>query len=368
MIQVLMYIMAGCAVLGGLDRIFHNRFGLGGRFEEGFQMLGPVAMSMAGIICIAPLLSSVLGAAIRPVYHALHQDPGMFGSILAIDMGGYQMAEELADDPAVGTFAGILAAATLGCTVSFTIPTGMGLYSERDRKLFAQGILYGLVSIPAALVFGALLCGFSLKAALWICLPVLVLAGLLIFCIWKKPEQSIRGFSMFASALRAVTTIGLMLGAFQYISGIVILPMLAPLEEAMTVISAICITLLGSLPMAQILEWMLKKPFSMLGRRIGIGHEAVMGMLLSFLNTTAGLAAIPGMNDRGKIVSSAFTVCAGSCLSAHFAFTMSVKPDMALPMILTKLMGALLGAAFALLMTGRETEKGMARMPETCGK
>lgn len=37
---LIMWVMACGAVLGGLDRILGNRFGLGKRFEEGFELLG----------------------------------------------------------------------------------------------------------------------------------------------------------------------------------------------------------------------------------------------------------------------------------------------------------------------------------------
>ena len=87
--RIIMIVMAAGALLGGLDRMLGNRLGLGGKFEEGFRLLGPVALAQAGIICIAPVLANVLGPAVKAVYHALGQDPGMFGSILAIDMGGY---------------------------------------------------------------------------------------------------------------------------------------------------------------------------------------------------------------------------------------------------------------------------------------
>ena len=64
--QIIMWIMAVGAVLGGLDRIAGNRFGLGKRFEEGFNLLGPTALSMAGIICLTPFLSRFLRFASRP--------------------------------------------------------------------------------------------------------------------------------------------------------------------------------------------------------------------------------------------------------------------------------------------------------------
>ena len=54
--QVLMAVMAAGAVLGGADRLLGNKFGLGEQFERGFMLLGPLALSMAGMVCLALLL------------------------------------------------------------------------------------------------------------------------------------------------------------------------------------------------------------------------------------------------------------------------------------------------------------------------
>ena len=122
--RIIMIIMALGAVAGGIDRIMGNRFGYGKKFEEGFQYLGPTALSMVGIICLAPLVSGTLGKLIIPVYRFLGVDPAMFGSLLAIDMGGYQLSMELAENPMIGRYAGIVAASVFGCTIVFTVRGG----------------------------------------------------------------------------------------------------------------------------------------------------------------------------------------------------------------------------------------------------
>lgn len=185
MIRVLQIIFALCAVLGGLDRIIGNRFGLGERFETAFHLMGRTALSMAGIICLAPVLADVLGRVITPVYHFFRQDPGMFGCILSIDMGGYQMAVRLADNELVGRFAGIIAASIMGCTLSFTIPVGMGMFEKDVQNRFARGILYGLICIPPAILIGALLCGIPFLTALWLCVPVTILSLILVIALKK---------------------------------------------------------------------------------------------------------------------------------------------------------------------------------------
>ena len=101
------------------------------------------------------LVSGTLGRLIIPVYRFLGVDPAMFGSLLAIDMGGYQLSMELAENPLIGRYAGIVAASVFGCTIVFTIPVGMGLIEEGDRPVFAKGIMLGLAAMPAALITGA---------------------------------------------------------------------------------------------------------------------------------------------------------------------------------------------------------------------
>ena len=44
--KIMMWVMAICALIGGVDQLAGNKFGLGRRFEDGVQLLGPTALSM----------------------------------------------------------------------------------------------------------------------------------------------------------------------------------------------------------------------------------------------------------------------------------------------------------------------------------
>ena len=50
--EILIYIMAGFAVMGALDRLLGDRFGLGKSFEEGILAMGSLAMAMIGVITL----------------------------------------------------------------------------------------------------------------------------------------------------------------------------------------------------------------------------------------------------------------------------------------------------------------------------
>ena len=74
--QAIMCVMAAGAIVGGIDRIFGNKLGLGKKFEDGFYLMGSAALSMVGILCLAPLLALLIESAIAPLCGRLGFDPG----------------------------------------------------------------------------------------------------------------------------------------------------------------------------------------------------------------------------------------------------------------------------------------------------
>jgi len=357
--RILMIIMATGAIVGGIDRIAGNKLGYGKKFEEGFMFLGPTALSMAGMICLAPVLAKILGAAVVPVYRAIGVDPGMFGSFLAIDMGGYQLACALAEDSVTGNYAGIVVAAVFGCTVVFTIPVGMGMIDKWDRNLFARGIMLGFTAMPAGLIVGGLIAGLSAADCLHQNLPVLFPAFLLFIGLWKIPEKMIRGFCIFATGIKAVITAGLVLAAVEYMCGFNPVKGMAPLEEAMGVVSSVGIVMLGSLPLTEFLQSVLKRPFTCLGRHIGMGAAGMTGLLAGMVSPVPAIAMFKQMDDRSKVINAAFLVSAASMFAAHMGFTVSTAPEMLGALLGGKLCGALAAVILAAAVTRSWTEKNV---------
>lgn len=349
--NILMLVMALGALLGGIDLMFGNRLGYGERFEEAFRLLGPIGLSMAGILCLVPVLSSLLKSTVVSLFAALGLDPGIFGGILAIDMGGYQLSMELAADPEIGVYSGILVSATFGCTIVFTLPVGLQILEEKDRPSFIRGILWGLVSLPAAMVLGGLLLGLPIGKLLWNSLPVLLVSGLLFLGLLRNPTAVARGFQGFAKLIQVLATLGLTLGAVRYMTGLEALHGLAPLEEAMQVVCSIGIVMLGSMPLAELLRRLLRVPFAWIGKRTGLNDASTTGILVGMVSAAPALASIPRMDNRGKTVNAAFLVCGASCFAAHLGFAAGTQPETVPALLAAKLLGGCLGAAIALLAT-----------------
>lgn len=95
--------------LGAIDKCLNNRFGLGAKFDEGFMTMGSLAIALIGMISFAPVLANILKPILLPVYSFLGADPSVFAtSILANDMGGYALAQKLAENPESGLFSGLI--------------------------------------------------------------------------------------------------------------------------------------------------------------------------------------------------------------------------------------------------------------------
>lgn len=343
--RIMMAIIAAGVILGAADRIFGNKLGYGDKFEEGFRLLGPTALSMAGMICLAPVLADILGRAIVPFYRALGVDPAMFGGVLAIDMGGYQLAKALAEDAGIGSYAGIVVSSIFGCTLVFTVPVGMGMVRKEDRRFLAKGIMFGLTAMPAGLLAGGVLSGLSLTVCLHQNLPVFGAAFLLFLGLWKIPDKMVKGFCALAEGIKILLTAGLALGALEYLCGWSILPGMSSVEEAMSVVGAIGIVMLGALPAAEFLRRLLEKPFTEFGRKTGMDPRSLTGMLIGLVSPLPVFSMYKDMDEKGKVISGAFLVSGASLLAAHTGFTMSAEPERLGALMGGKVCGALAAVA-----------------------
>ena len=230
--EVIIWLMAIFAVLGALDRILGNRLGLGKEFEEGILAMGSLAIAMIGIITLAPVLAAVLKPVVVPIYEFLGADPAMFaGTILACDMGGGALAQELTSDPQAAALGGVLAGSMLGATIVFTIPVAMGILRPEDRPAMAKGILCGIVTIPIGVLVGGLVAGFPVGMVLRNLIPIVIIAILIALGLWRAEKWMVKGFAVFGKLIIALITVGLGAAIVEGLTGYSIIPGMAPIED-----------------------------------------------------------------------------------------------------------------------------------------
>ena len=355
--EILIAIMAGFAVLGAIDRIFGNRWGLGKEFEEGILAMGSLALAMVGIVCLAPVLAALLKPVVVPVYTFLGADPAMFaGSLLACDMGGGALARQLTDDPQAAALGGVITGSMLGATVVFTIPVAMGILREEDRPVMAKGILCGIVTIPLGVLAGGLTAGFPLTMVLRNLVPIVLIALLIALGLWRAENAMVRGFEVFGKLVVAVAPVGLAAASGEALTGYPIIRGMEPISEGFETVGVIAIVLAGAFPLVFVLTKLLRKPLLAAGGLLGINDAAAAGLLASLANSIAAFGMVKDMNQRGKVVNIAFAVSGAFVFGDHLGFTAGFAPEMMGAMIVGKLVGGLTAIAAAWILT-RKSEK-----------
>lgn len=353
--EILIWIMAAFAVAGALDRIFGNRIGIGKQFEEGILAMGSLAMAMLGIITLAPVLAGLLRPVVVPVYGFLGADPAMFaGTILACDMGGAALARELTGDPEAAMLGGILAGSSLGATIVFTIPVAMGILEEKDRPALARGILAGIVTVPVGILVGGLVAGFPIGKVLRNLIPIVLIGLVIALGLWKAERAMIKGFGWFGKGVVALITAGLAAAIVKSLTGLELVPGMAPIEDGFLTVGAIAIVLAGAFPLVWVLTRLLKKPLLTMGKRLGVNDTAAAGLVATLANSIATFGMVKDMDERGKVVNVAFAVSAAFVFGDHLGFTAGFAPEMLPAMIAGKLAGGITAVAVALLLTRKK--------------
>lgn len=356
--EVIVWILMFCMVLGGLDRAIGNKFGLGEKFEEGFMALGPLALAMVGVMSLAPVLAKLLEPVVGPIYHLLGADPAMFaGTLLANDMGGWPLAQEMAKgNAAAAQLSGLILGSMMGATVVFTIPVSLGIINKSDRPYLAKGILAGIVTIPVGVLVGGLVAGFEPGMVLLNLIPIVLAAFLIAVGLWLAPDKMTTGFEWFGKGLVAIISIGLVIAVFEFMTGKKIMPAgweLTSPEEGLKTVGLIAMMLLGAFPAVALIIRLAGGPLSKAGRLIGINESAAGGMIATLANNIPMFEIMKDMDPRGKVVNAAFAVGAAFAFGDHLGFTAGVAREMIFPVIAGKLAAGITAVALALFLFRR---------------
>ena len=342
MAQTLATIMAVFAVIGALDKITGNHLKLGDEFEKGITTLGPLSLSMLGMMTIAPALSTVLIPLITPVATAVGFDPSaLAGILIANDMGGAALADSIAKKEVLGAFHGLCVASMLGATVSFTIPVALHSAKKENHDDVLLGLLCGICTIPVGCFISGLVMGISPLTVLINLLPALLISVIIVIGLLKFPKITIKIFSVFGKIISIMITCGLALGIFQTLTGKVILKNTAPLMESASTVFTICITLAGTFPLIAIISKILKKPLSALGRKLELDDTSVVGLIATLANSIATMESADKMNRKGRVLNLAFAVSAAFVFGDHLAFTLSDQGEYIIPVIIGKLVAGI---------------------------
>lgn len=385
---VVIYIIMACAVAGAFAYIRDPEGGLGREFREGLHAIGPIFIPVAGIMAAIPYLSQIISGGVGPLFALVGADPSIAATtIIAIDMGGYQLADALAQSRE-GWLMASLVGYMAGATIIFSIPVGLAMLDKRDHKYMALGIMSGILSVPVGVFIAAtivLVTGTAIRpeiaatgdASLQLALgfgEILAnLFPLIVFCVAiavglrLAPDAMIAGFLWFGKIMYAGITLVLVFSIVEYFTGLFTTlfggwgfdPIIADEADqfrALEIAGYIGIMLSGAFPMVYLITRHLAGPMEAMGKRLGLSPVGAAGLLATIANILAMYRLVRDMRARDKVLVIAFAVCAAFAFGDHLAFTANFQPSLILPLLVGKLLGGAIGFAIAIWLSVPKAE------------
>ncbi len=380
---IVLWIVMGCAVLGALAAIRDPNRGLGREFMQGLESIGPIFLPVAGIMASIPFLMMGIKGLFGPIFGLVGADPAMAATtFIAVDMGGYQLAKELAnpiDAQSTGNWImAMIVGYMAGATIIFSIPVGLAMLEQRDQKYMALGIMSGILSIPIGVATSSIMIALQMplvrgeistadpaSAELLLTFPQLVfnLVPLILFVVLLAlglrfiPDAMIRIFMIFGRGLDAAIKLVLVATIVETFTGVFSATIgwwgFNPIIEhdgeldALEIAGYIGLMLTGAFPMVYLIQKFLARPMESIGKRLGLEGAGAAGLLATLANILAMFRLVKDMRPKDKVLNIAFAVCAAFMFGDHLAFTVNFQPTLVSPILLGKLVGGCCGFALA---------------------
>lgn len=348
-------IMLIFTILAGIDKLLDNKYGLGVKFDEGFKAIGALALTITGIYCLSPVIARVSIPLLNPLAKLLNTDPSVFiSSLLAPDQGGYSASLEVAKNPLIGEYNGIILGSMLGSTISFTIPVAVNLISIKDFPYFAKGILSGIVTIPLGMIVAGIMMKVPLSDMLFSIIPVVFISLIIIIGLLKAQDKMISIFKVLGKVILAICTIGLILSILDFSLGIQLVKGMKPFEEGAMLCVKIGIVLSGAYPLLYFVSRKLHKHLRTISNKFDIDQYSILGLVSSLANCVPMLGVYEEMNWKGKILNAAFAVSGAFSFGGQLGYISTVSPENVNAFIIGKLVAGITGIGVALILIKRE--------------
>lgn len=345
--QVISIVIAIFSLLGAADRILGNKFGIGKEFEKGFYMLGDLTLTMLGILVIAPVISEGL----KGVLSYLPFEPSLvMSTIFSCDNGGAFLARDVALDPKLGYFNGLVVASMMGNTVSFTIPFAISVVNKQHHRPVLLGMLCGIVTIPVGCAVAGLICGIPVISLVWNLLPLIIFSAVIAFGLAKFPDACVKIFGFIGTFIKIIITFGIAVGVVKFLTGFEIIKGTTPLLESAGIIFNAAVVMTGAFPIIYILSKVLSKPLALMGKCMKVNDTSVTGLVGTLATSITTFDMVKNMDTKGIILNSAFAISAAFVFTDHMAFTMSFNGEYIGALIAGKLISGICAVLVAQIL------------------
>ena len=364
-------------MVAAIDRIFGSKLGLGQQFERAFHLMGPLVLSMVGMIVLTPIFSSWMMPLQQKITGML--DPSFLpGIILANDLGGSELCRAIANDDLMGQFHGLIVTCTMGGTISFTLPLVVSVVKKHQQKDMFFGLLCGIATIPFGCFVGGLVMGVPFVPLIVNLLPLIAVSGIIALGILFAPNVCIKIFSVIGIIFKVMITVGLSCAIFESLTGIELIKNLGPISltpddsyAAIEVVMGAILLMSGALPMMHMLSQIFERPVAALARKLKVNSTSTVGLIASLTTSVTAFGLMEQMDRKGVVLNSAFAVSAPFVFTDHLAWTMmfagkyGLGSSCVVAMIVGKLVGGILSVVLGCLLFKRYSKGKDEQQPQT---
>ena len=98
-----------------------------------------------------------------------------------------------------------------------------------------------------------------------------------------------------------ITYFGLTIATIAKLSGVQLIPGMAPIDDVFPIIGGIAIILGGAFPMVEFISNFFSKYINFISKRMGITPKSFSGFLATTANSIATYDMLKNMDDKGKM-------------------------------------------------------------------
>ncbi len=387
--NIIIYIIMAGTLIGAMASVIKPESGLGKEFVNGIHSIGPVFLAQAGIMAAIPILSYAITYTVGPLFQSMGSDASIAAlSIIAVDMGGYQLADAIATNRDQWITA-MLIGYTSGASIVYLIPVGLVMLQQKDHKYLALGAMAGLISIPFGVLISLMIitlnnipvrdiistaspASYHLSIdfinALQLLSPLFAFCLLLALGLKYRTLWMVTGFLFFGKIMDAFIKMVLAACIIQHFTGIftkifggwVFDPLFADEKElyrAIEIAGYIGIMLAGTFPICYLFQKYCQRPMKFIGRQLRLTDAGAIGMVMVLANIIAVYHLFKDMRARDKVLCVAFGICAQATLGDHLAFTANFQPTLVIPIMIGKFLAGAIAVAIAIFISVPEAQR-----------
>ncbi|MBI3309724.1 MAG: ethanolamine utilization protein EutH, partial [Serratia liquefaciens] len=326
---------------------------------------------------------------VGPLFQSMGSDASIAAlSIIAVDMGGYQLADAIAANRDQWITA-MLVGYTSGASIVYLIPVGLVMLQQKDHKYLALGAMAGLISIPFGVLISLMIItlnnipvrdiistaspvnhylSIDFFNALQLLSPLFVFCILLALGLKYRTLLMVKCFLFFGKIMDAFIKMVLAACIVQHFTGVfskifggwVFDPLFADEKElyrAIEIAGYIGIMLAGTFPICYLFQKYCQRPMKFIGRQLRLTDAGAIGMVMVLANIIAVYHLFKDMRARDKVLCVAFGICAQATLGDHLAFTANFQPTLVLPIMVGKFLAGAIAVAIAVFISVPEAQR-----------